>query len=386
MKIDQKINFVIDHLDAFGQGVAKNNSKITFIPKTIPGEKGFAFIKKLKKGVIFAILKSLDNLEVSSPLRIESTCPHYQNCSGCNFLHIDYAQEIKEKTKTLQFLLNQLWTKSSIQNKMPTIEVYPAPKRFKYRNRIQLHYNLEKSVIGLIDPIENSINQIPHCLLPIEEIGKQLSKLYENNSWKTFVRASDQNTGHIEIYKQENSPISVSVNKPYAQQGFSQVNVEMNNSLQHMIKSKIESQANRSGNTFIVDLFGGNGNLTKNLKNHKVIVVDKFSKNFPNGSVNQIFINIDLYSKNALKSLKKQITNKTHTLVLDPPRSGLKNLDFFAQEISPQYIYYVSCNPHTLTRDIGTILKDFRLEEIHLYDFFPGTFHFETVFILSKLV
>jgi 23S rRNA (uracil1939-C5)-methyltransferase len=46
---------------------------------------------------------------------------------------------------------------------------------------------------------------------------------------------------------------------------------------------------------------------------------------------------------------------------------------------------YVSCDPSTLARDLRTLVNSgYRIEEAHLLDLFPQTFHIESVFHLAR--
>ena len=66
--------FEIVHLDGLGQGVAKHDSSIFFIPKTLPEEKVSTEILSKSKGVHFcsAPLQVLKE----NPTRINASCPH----------------------------------------------------------------------------------------------------------------------------------------------------------------------------------------------------------------------------------------------------------------------------------------------------------------------
>jgi tRNA/tmRNA/rRNA uracil-C5-methylase (TrmA/RlmC/RlmD family) len=70
-------------------------------------------------------------------------------------------------------------------------------------------------------------------------------------------------------------------------------------------------------------------------------------------------------------------------LILDPPRSGLKNLQDWLNEFRPRFVAYVSCDPHTLVRDLMGI-ENYKVTELHLIDFFPGTFHYESMVFLEE--
>ena len=67
--------------------------------------------------------------------------------------------------------------------------------------------------------------------------------------------------------------------------------------------------------------------------------------------------------------------------VLDPPRAGvgMPTLELLAGA-RPQRIHYVSCHPPTLARDLAYLVeRGYRLESVELFDFFPQTFHIESL-------
>jgi 23S rRNA (uracil1939-C5)-methyltransferase len=67
--------------------------------------------------------------------------------------------------------------------------------------------------------------------------------------------------------------------------------------------------------------------------------------------------------------------------VVDPPRGGLGDgvARALASANAPR-ITYVSCDPATLARDLVPLqTAGYRVEEVHLVDLFPQTYHLETV-------
>ena len=72
--------------------------------------------------------------------------------------------------------------------------------------------------------------------------------------------------------------------------------------------------------------------------------------------------------------------------VVDPPRAGLgeKTARMLAG-LKLAELIYVSCDPATLSRDLRVLIESgFHIEEAHLVDLFPQTFHIETVFRLAR--
>ena len=73
-------------------------------------------------------------------------------------------------------------------------------------------------------------------------------------------------------------------------------------------------------------------------------------------------------------------------VVADPPRAGFhpKALSALAA-LAPARIVYVSCNPSTLARDVGDLVRQgYRLEWVQPVDMFPQTPHIEAVARLTR--
>ncbi len=77
---------------------------------------------------------------------------------------------------------------------------------------------------------------------------------------------------------------------------------------------------------------------------------------------------------------------RTELVVVDPPRSGLGERVIKALvKLQAPRITYVSCDPATLSRDLARLLQSgYRVEEAHLVDLFPQTYHLESVFHLVR--
>ncbi|KAK6515658.1 tRNA(m5U54)methyltransferase [Arthrobotrys conoides] len=78
------------------------------------------------------------------------------------------------------------------------------------------------------------------------------------------------------------------------------------------------------------------------------------------------------------------------SVVIDPPRKGCDEL-FLSQllKLGPERLVYISCNVHTMARDIGWLVqqglgKTYNIDKIGGFDFFPQTHHVEGYAVLSK--
>lgn len=372
--------FKIDHIDPLGQGISKNPEiqKISFILKTLPGESGTAHCYKEKGKLRFGVLLNPSQLKTPSPDREDAPCPHYHECLGCHFLHTSYQKEIEFKETSFKFMTKNLKSLESAG----LYENIQSDKRLFYRNRIQLHYDKKTKSLGFINKIFNEIHPVPQCQLPNKQISGEIKKLYTSDNWLDLVNSAP-NKGHIEIYQQSpENPPQIFINQRYSAGGFTQVNDKMNNKLKDLVYSNLNNKLDNGHR--IIDLFGGNGNLTSKLTQYETFIYDSGAKEQITTLPHQTYHQVNLYKKNAHQLMSNQ-EKIVSALIVDPPRSGLKNLDQFVQELNPKILIYVSCHPASMVRDLQALQKSssFIVKKLILLDLFPSTYHFEAMAILE---
>ena len=96
--------------------------------------------------------------------------------------------------------------------------------------------------------------------------------------------------------------------------------------------------------------------------------------------------NCDFIAGDVLKVLD-DITEKPDYIILDPPRDGIhpKALDKII-DYGVDSLVYISCKPTSLARDLEVFLaRGYKVTRLACVDMFPGTYHVETVCLLSKL-
>ena len=71
-------------------------------------------------------------------------------------------------------------------------------------------------------------------------------------------------------------------------------------------------------------------------------------------------------------------------IMMDPPRAGIGGeVSALLSRIKAPEMIYVSCDPTTLGRDLRQMIDSgYKLNQLHLVDMFPRTFHQETMAVL----
>ncbi len=137
-----------------------------------------------------------------------------------------------------------------------------------------------------------------------------------------------------------------------------------------------------------VDLYAGAGLFTGHLARSfdQVIAVESSPHSFADLR-NNVPHNVKCLSITTEKFLDERAGKLAPDLVvLDPPRAGLGEKAAKALcRMSASRVTYVSCDPATLSRDLRVLLESgFRVEQTHLVDMFPQTYHMETVLHLAR--
>ena len=122
---------------------------------------------------------SLSKIIKPSVERIYDGCPFQKECGGCQFMHMNYSYEIKQKTAFLQDLFKGI-------KGIPPIDVVPNFECYHYRNKSQMTYKLSKTkkvVCGFYEEYSHRIIPVTDCMLQsqvsntvISELNKILSK------------------------------------------------------------------------------------------------------------------------------------------------------------------------------------------------------------------
>lgn len=84
-----------------------------------------------------------------------------------------------------------------------------------------------------------------------------------------------------------------------------------------------------------------------------------------------------------------QLLHSSHSnrkvVFLDPSRVGAgKNVLEFINKIDFSDVFYLSCNPHSLVKDLGKLIEQYDIAEIMPYDMFPQTNKIETLVHLTR--
>ncbi|MBN2245983.1 MAG: 23S rRNA (uracil(1939)-C(5))-methyltransferase RlmD [Candidatus Aminicenantes bacterium] len=398
-----------------GLALGRSNGKVYFVPYALPGERVMIELVKEKKDWAYAKLNQVID---PSPHRITPTCPYFgpSGCGGCHWQHIDYGAQLEFKS---QIVRDQLIRIGGL--KTPKVKpASPVGLQWGYRNHVQFHPVLDGW--GFVAAKKNDVIKISQCpLLPpvlndlfqqIKVENKGLNKLSLRAGLKTgskliivesrenvliktdsflqasFVQVFPDKTYYVHEGKDHIYEGIEGLNIRVSRQSFFQVNTDGAEYLVKLVRNYLAL----AGKEIILDLYSGVGlfSLCLAYEVRRVIAVESLPaavKDFRFNIRSQKIKNILVHQK-FVGTFLKEFKERVDAVVLDPPRRGCgPNIIKELARLSPQRIVYVSCDPATLARDSGYLrASGYHLMEAQPLDFFPQTYHIETVALFVREV
>jgi 23S rRNA (uracil1939-C5)-methyltransferase len=162
---------------------------------------------------------------------------------------------------------------------------------------------------------------------------------------------------------------------------FFQAHWDLNKEVVDLVVQRLSPLSGRR----VLDLYAGAGNFSLPLAAHdaEVAAVEGDPFAVADGLRNAELNGLKNCSFVRMAAEKYGIKKKFDVLILDPPRPGLTtDMSNKVLESRADTVVYISCNPSTLARDLKKLNANYEIREVRQIDFFPNTFHVETVAFL----
>ncbi|GMR07114.1 MAG: 23S rRNA (uracil(1939)-C(5))-methyltransferase RlmD [Gammaproteobacteria bacterium] len=429
------VSATIESLSHDGRGVTHIDGKATFIDGALPGEeirfKYTRVSRKYDEGSVIDIVHS-------STHRVEPHCRHFSICGGCSLQHMDPSAQIASKQDVLLSNLKHIGNVSPESVLSPLTGPY-----WGYRNKARLgaRYVQKKNrlLVGFREKRNSFIADLCRCEVLDERIGGRLEELAGVISslgnfkyipqievaatqsqmalvFRCLQPFTEQDKDRLtefgkqfdfQIYQQPGGPESITLIWPeeatlsyrldaydvelfFKPGDFTQVNSMINES---MVRQAIELLSLQSDDT-VLDLFCGIGNFTLPMARVAGSVTgiegseDLLRRASDNARRNNLenvdFVNENLYRDDI--GMAGFLNNSYNKVLLDPPRSGAREVIEELHHVGAGSIVYVSCNTATLARDAGKLVNDhgYKLVSAGVMDMFPHTAHVESMVLFKK--
>lgn len=419
----------IDSLDQEGRGVARSEGKVVFVEGALPGERVLA--RTVRRKPTWELAETVRVLRPSA-MRADPPCAVFGTCGGCSMQHLEPRAQVAAKQRVLEDCLERLG-RVRPQRLLPPIHGPSAGYRHRARLSARLvarkggvllgfherrtHYVVDMHacpvlpprISALIDPLRALLGSlsIPDRLPQVDvAVGEDQVVLVlrvlealapaDLAQLRTFAA-----THALDLRVQPGGPDTVA---PVGEAGplyyrlpdfglelefgpleFTQVNPGINRVLVRRAVGLLQPRAGEH----LADFFCGLGNFTlalaasgarvTGIEGAEALVARARANAARNGLAERTrFLAADLFREPA--QVLAQIGG-VDAMLVDPPRDGAQSLLEALPAEGASRIVYVSCNPATLARDAGILVREkgYTLRAAGVVNMFPHTSHVESI-------
>ena len=393
------------------------------VPFTLPGEVVEASLTGAGQGALVEVLEA-------SRDRVAAGCGHFGVCGGCQYQHAAYEAQVAMKAGILREVLE-----GAGLGEVPEVQVHSA-ESWGYRNRIQLRlrevdgelrvgYNRRgtNEMLPIVEcPIAAPVLwRAAEALLTVAKLPA--GRLVKEAAEVEFFTVGDESQVQMSLFMRkmqrgglaelcsamarvlpelvgagtavmrEGARSLAKAGEGWGVQGvqyeavgrkywvgrgsFFQVNRFMVDSLVGLVSGS------RQG-TLAWDLYAGVGLFSQALAERFTEVVavevgDSLKSFKGRGKLGLEGTTVEFLRVAVVQRERPGL------VVMDPPRAGLgSEVCALLARVRAKEMVYVSCDPVTLARDVGELVKaGYRVVEVHMVDLFPQTFHLESVVVLA---
>jgi 23S rRNA (uracil1939-C5)-methyltransferase len=379
-----ELEVAVTALAAGGDGVARDaNGRVTFIPRTAPGDRVKARVEHATSSFARAQL-----VEVLTPShhRVEPPCVHFtEGCGGCQWQHVAREGQLSAKQALVTGALRAFAALT-----LHPIEA-PAPA-LGWRRRARFH--VARGKVGLY--VHGS-----RRVLPIKQCPQLEGSL---EAALALVAKSSPPDGELALVRGHDGAIAIGTERPWggAARVIGKLGIVgvMAAHVKHgepvvEVEPGVKAgpwdfaQASEAGNAVLIararqalgtgpgtllELHAGSGNFTRGFvaDGWTVTATDVVE---PAGRVAGA-----KFELGAADVVLSRVTGPFDAIVLDPPRVGAPEAIDGILRHAPKTIVYISCDAATLARDASRLVQaGYRPTDAWPLDLMPQTSHVEVV-------
>ena len=407
-------------------GIGRLQGRVIMILNTAPGDKVRARISQAKQN--HAVGEMVELLRPSAERR-EPPCKYFGDCGGCSWQHLRYSTQLQAKQKSVEDALRRIGKLSGFE----LGAIVPSPREFNYRRRIRLQADRDKR-LGFCRALSHELVEIDSCVIADEQTDLHIAALRQ---WarqlatpitQLEIVAGDE-PGELVIIafaNEEFNPVDenlcaglltgrraasgvIFVGPEWRNTwGQSRISLFAEGQLRLRVEADVFTQVNPAGNRELVkallaagdfnqsdrilELYCGAGNFTLSLATRagEIVAVEAHLRSMESGKRNARSNGLNnirwihAQAPTAVRNLSRRGEQFTK-VVLDPPRAGAKAIERDLASLNAEKIFYISCNPTTLARDVSGFAKHgYKLTMVQPFDLFPQTFHVETLAVITR--
>lgn len=190
---NKEYEFKIESVTSEGMGVSHIDGFCVFIAGCVDGDVVNALVLKVKTGYAYA---KVTKILTPSPYRVDTPCPAFSKCGGCQLMHINYEKQLLIKKEIIENALKRIG-----KIDVPVSQMIGADSPFRYRNKMIFPIGINKNgkkICGFYRERSHDIVELDDCLLGDEIISKIIDAVMSFiEKYKITVYNEEQHKGIV---------------------------------------------------------------------------------------------------------------------------------------------------------------------------------------------
>ncbi len=393
-----------------GDGLGRAQGKVVFVPFSVPGDllrvRAVERKKNFLRAAIVAVLEP-------GPGRQQPPCPYFGVCGGCQWQQLEYARQVETKRQILEETVRHHFP--ATRNLLIPMKASPADYHYRSRARLQIRGSEAPRTVGFFKFRSHDVEDIRSCPLLQPTLNEALAAVRtraqdpgpapqevdiacseENRRWHSAacdLPAGEGSSGR-DGAAAPTPPLLRRTVGEFAYAVAPGVFFQANDFTIADLTGTVAGLAQGRGNRAALDLYCGAGLLSLPLARlfESVTAVESSpeasalcSYNAEAAGLRDVRV-VCAEVERWMAAVGSVSPPGFDLVVLDPPRAGA-GIEVMARirEWAPETIVYVSCDPQTMCRDLAALPEqNYTIDEVLGIDFFPQTYHFESIVRLAR--
>ena len=417
LQVKQRIPLKIKRMGINGEGIGFYKKTLVFVPGALKGEEVFCQIVSVKRNFVQAKLLKINK---ASKFRVEPKCGVYEECGGCQLMHLRYDKQLEFKTDLLGQALKKFKPANFESYEIRQTIGMEQPQHYRAKLQFQTRSFGGSVKAGLFAEGSHRLINIDDCLVQDELTQAMMNKvtslldkyklpiynerkisgirtvmirraLGSNQVQLIFVTSKSVSLTKLvkELILSYPEIVTVAINYNYSKSS------EIYGQETEIIWGQDTIQEEVLDYNFALSpraFYQLNPQQTEVLYGQAVEALDVDKDEHLIDAYCGVGT-IGLAFANKVKSIRGMDIiprwykegYRADALIVDPPRTGLDDkLLKTILEYTPKKMVYVSCNVSTLARDLVSLAKVYDVNYIQSVDMFPHTARTEAVVKLTK--
>jgi 23S rRNA (uracil1939-C5)-methyltransferase len=183
---EELVSVLIEGISAEAEGIGRLGGRAVFIPRTIPKETVLARVQQRGSRLEGEPVRILEAVAE----RTQPPCPVFNECGGCQLLHVDYPAQIQLKRTMLCDALRSI---ASIQlDEGPIILAAKDPIAYRHYAQVPMEFQKGKMVSGFFARRSHRVVPVEGCILLAKPLRAAMAA---TRSWANQVAGTSSDPG-----------------------------------------------------------------------------------------------------------------------------------------------------------------------------------------------